>query len=702
MRIYADLLARSYPFQYESVGQTVIMNRGADVNRIPGVSRGADSGNAVATPHVYFLNNALPTARGIASFHFQSVIDAPATASVDSIYFLRNTDGAAALFIPDGGTNHFYNSATNTWATFPVTVSADSKVSVAHLKGNVYICYSGVGLYLYNFVTAELEQVYPWGIEIEEILGVSAGNNYLILYSANRLYWTPAGLEPVGNLATTKQTWIEDTITDSAADFGGLLADLGGGLDYYAKRAGNNYSQIIAHRTYLSTYIASLDYFFMRYTSAVSSDSGSYSSYVSTAAVTAQADYDALNAAITSVTTEADTLYPSISGGYIYYIDFRPDLITGAGSTQVTAVRGKINAVLSLADGFIAYTDVNATAAQYSGNALNPFVFREIPAAAGALHADHVAYGIAQDAHIVWSPAGFQSVSFRQAENIWPELSHSLLVGQLAEINTSAYTFTSLLSAPAFEDISATETFSAYLQRTSSNPVETSHYSSLRVRMANVSSKYISISVQDGADPGTDFPVCFLYDITLGRFGRIARSHGAIFDFRLSAFSGISSFAALLADELATFENYITAPTFVQLLLQGSLEQKPVVGLVATDGEIFLGQSYTASLDTALFEANTSLAVLGKYKLIRDQGIKLLEVYAKPAFTGTLSVGLHDDVSNEAFFEALDAGDLPGEFYAFHASESVSLKFSGYFDLDAVSLEAENFGTRLYRTAGDY
>jgi len=106
--------------------------------------------------------------------------------------------------------------------------------------------------------------------------------------------------------------------------------------------------------------------------------------------------------------------------------DFLPSLVTGSGSSKLLAQKGSITCILPISDGFIVYTTMQAIAATYSGNANDPWIFREIAGSGGVASAEHVAYGTAEDNHIAWTSSGFQVISMREASPIWPELSDSI------------------------------------------------------------------------------------------------------------------------------------------------------------------------------------------------------------------------------------------------------------------------------------
>ena len=99
----------------------------------------------------------------------------------------------------------------------------------------------------------------------------------------------------------------------------------------------------------------------------------------------------------------------------------------GAGSTKLLALRGSIVACYSIPDGFIIYTTDNAVAALYTGNAQQPFVFKEIPDCPGINHPRNVGWETSTGEHYVFTNRGLQVVTKNGAKSIFPEISDMLL-----------------------------------------------------------------------------------------------------------------------------------------------------------------------------------------------------------------------------------------------------------------------------------
>lgn len=191
--IHADLLHRGYPFNVESIGSQVILNRGLELNRNRGDARGSDAGAASGMPQCYYLQNVFPTSRGYSSVHFRASLPPhPFGKSVraSSFHVLGNELGTSALFSPAYGDNIIYNPAYGGWNSFPIGARVEAKSTVTYLQGVSYVLYQGVGLYAYDFQANTFEQIELEGIEISEILGVTSGKNYLVLWSNNRVYWS--------------------------------------------------------------------------------------------------------------------------------------------------------------------------------------------------------------------------------------------------------------------------------------------------------------------------------------------------------------------------------------------------------------------------------------------------------------------------------------------------------------------------------
>lgn len=113
--------------------------------------------------------------------------------------------------------------------------------------------------------------------------------------------------------------------------------------------------------------------------------------------------------------------------------DFAPSLITGAGSTDVQAIAGKISVCLPIAGGFMIYCTKNVVSATYTNNAEVPFNFNEVQGSGGVTDPEQVSWQANLGTHFVWSAYGCQEMGLSGgATNAFPELT-DFLAGKLFE-----------------------------------------------------------------------------------------------------------------------------------------------------------------------------------------------------------------------------------------------------------------------------
>ena len=200
-----------------------------------------------------------------------------------------------------------------------------------------------------------------------------------------------------------------------------------------------------------------------------------------------------------------------------------------AGSTKLLALRGPIVACFSTPDGFMIYSTENVIAAIATGQPSQPFVFKEVPDGCGIQHPQNVGWENSSGTHYVFSKRGLQAVTKTKAQSILPEVSDALLQNLRQTL-----VFDHLV------DDSYNQSNVMYVATEADMP-ELAVDEFPNIRVAFVASRYVCISYwdeiikngqqQDKADPqGSSSGLCefnatIVYDITLGRFGRLVFPH---------------------------------------------------------------------------------------------------------------------------------------------------------------------------------
>lgn len=190
--MHVNLTSKLFPINFREMPSSVIFDDGSEQNRrlLTGFS-GQEPVQSYGLCQAYHLQNVLPITRGYSSAHFLPQINPPvgSAALFDDVFVLADNAGNTALYSPAGGQNMVYRPQVDNWITDPGNVSPNN-VSVAYLKGETYICYPGVGLYVYDHQTNALELQVVGGITFTNILGVAAAGSSLILYTKDAIYWS--------------------------------------------------------------------------------------------------------------------------------------------------------------------------------------------------------------------------------------------------------------------------------------------------------------------------------------------------------------------------------------------------------------------------------------------------------------------------------------------------------------------------------
>lgn len=351
--------------------------------------------------------------------------------------------------------------------------------------------------------------------------------------------------------------------------------------------------------------------------------------------------------------------------------DFTPSLITGAGSSNLLGSRSPITVALPLADGFVVYSQNNAIGASYSGNEVSPWIFREIPGSSGVLEPRHVTYESNFDFHITWSTHGFQQVSFRKAELIWPELSDVLAKGVYSKRNEVT------------------------------GEIETLKLVSSSVKLSSIGSRNTIVSVKNALETKS-YPTAFVYDWSNARWGRMEVNHRGFFTY--------------LSPTLAsptTYDDLLTAETTYDFLnLDGTLytDWDPAIrsqgfgetfGMIQIDGSIY---SVTGNLDTDyqpysldVSGAATPCVYLGKYKLLRGKSLILQELQVDSDFSGVVkayNIDTSGDIVDTKVVVDEQYSSLENRYLTRFYGDSIAVSLEGDFNLTNLLLTFSGGGSR--------
>lgn len=329
------------------------------------------------------------------------------------------------------------------------------------------------------------------------------------------------------------------------------------------------------------------------------------------------------------------------------------------GSSSILSNRSRILQCLPTTDGFIAYTTRSAIYAPYTGNAFFPFSFREIASSAGVSENEHVAYDSPNERHIAWTTSGFQVVSSKGAQLIWPELSDAVGSGVYSAAASDGYPYV------------------VKVER-------------LEVKVSSIGARYIAVSVKRNKQQ-LNYSHAYIYDLALERWGRLDIPHVDFFEYRAPEFV-----AALTYNQLVGSYDALTV-SYAQLLAE--LQDKTgqfgtTLGCVNATGAIYIALSSSVSnvgnLESPSSGATVPNLLLGRYRLQRQTAVTFqqLQLSSNNLTDYNVRIIAHDAAGAVTRkLTPTPSTRYGAQLYARLTGAHISLQLSGKLNL--TSLEAE-------------
>jgi nitroreductase len=355
-------------------------------------------------------------------------------------------------------------------------------------------------------------------------------------------------------------------------------------------------------------------------------------------------------------------------------LEFDPLVDVTAGSQGILAVLGEIVGCVPLGDGFVVYTATNAVASIATSNTLFPFQFAEIPGSAGISSIAHVTQNGNRNSHITWTASGFQEVTVRNAEYVFPELSDGVIRGITTELDNEMPALT--------------------------------RYTGLDVRLSLASNRWLCISVKRSTETIFDVHEIHVYDMSLQRWGRLWVPHREALQFAEANIVEFTSYAEL-ADLFPTYGDMAGVPYAAFFGQQRSSAPQPGenFAVAKADGSVYVVRLYEHNQQEASdvgAEASESKIFLGRFKVYRTQGAKLqsLSTIGVAADAVVRAYGHRADAAIVAELTSLTAlPRQPGTYKGRLNADSFTIAISGDFALTDMVLEATEAGMRNQRAA---
>ena len=213
-----DLSSTQFPLLSEQQGRTVI---GAPKDELSSVDN---------KPQVAYCHNVMPSAKGLDSIGYTSEIPAisPATISMEDARVIYGDD-KSRLYLSwnDRGAVYALIPGASAWIALPATVPATGgvnfdldDVTIGTVNGVSYVFYAGIGLFTYNEVTDELDEVTMLGITVTDIIGIVSSSGYLAAYTDVAIAWSST-INPLD--------FVPSQVTGAG---GGNVAGIGGAIKF--------------------------------------------------------------------------------------------------------------------------------------------------------------------------------------------------------------------------------------------------------------------------------------------------------------------------------------------------------------------------------------------------------------------------------------------------------------------------------------
>lgn len=190
---HATLLNTNFPFNFNELGSTLIYGTPLEQNRgVPQDFLGTTASDSFGACQAYFLQNCFPTARGYSSLKFERMIPPNPTpmVSASEVFVLRGAGTNLALLVVSDSHLNIFDPESGQWISSITSVTPDTRVSVAYVKNQTYVCIEELGIQVYNFQEKKLEPIPFQGISPVSVLGVVSGGDRLVVYSESEIAWS--------------------------------------------------------------------------------------------------------------------------------------------------------------------------------------------------------------------------------------------------------------------------------------------------------------------------------------------------------------------------------------------------------------------------------------------------------------------------------------------------------------------------------
>lgn len=346
------------------------------------------------------------------------------------------------------------------------------------------------------------------------------------------------------------------------------------------------------------------------------------------------------------------------NGAAFNYEIYENGNFTGSGNQIPEDLQGPINAILSMAGGFLAFSSRNCISANYHSQTIqSPWVFKEVADAGGLESYEQATVEGSLGKIIAYTSAGVQAVTLNSAEHAHPIVADFVT---RREIETYAAENHQLVRTPLTTD--------------------------LFLKVTAIGNRYVVFSY--GFYQGI-YSFALIYDIALQRWGKIRLRHRDAFAFNYSAGTDNQVAYSALFD---VPYNLLANVAYDQLAIDNDIitPAPRALAFLDEDGSVQLAQwsARTTAVDPAV-------VILGKVQLTRNKNIQLNRVEVEGMSAGECFIQTTLNGRTSAYLWDTVTVEQTGDYRLFGTlvdCKNFNIVLEGTFDLSSIIVEAMQTG----------
>lgn len=191
----ANLTSAEFPLLSDLQGRNIII-ADIDQNYSRQLSSAKDKDRDIGMPQAYYMHNVIPIDAGMSSVGYNQLLPPPVGADADvtfgDMYYVRDSnENVSYLNNTSDGKNYILNPSNPVWLkTNDKAPIAGGFTTEAHVNGQSYIYYAGVGCFIYDTVHNTLNPVTLIGLNPVLVKGICASSGYMIAWTDTAVFWS--------------------------------------------------------------------------------------------------------------------------------------------------------------------------------------------------------------------------------------------------------------------------------------------------------------------------------------------------------------------------------------------------------------------------------------------------------------------------------------------------------------------------------